>query len=462
MLIRRERPTWALTRRAALRGGLSTLIGLPLLEAMAPSVARAQAQGAPPLARLIVFYAPNGMWMPSWTPSTPSGASGPLPAVLPPILAPLDDVRQHLTVVSGLHNQAVDRGSDPAGPHARGTASFLTGAHITASEDAIENGVSVDQLVAEKLRQQGFRGLASLELGAEGGGARGTCDAGYSCAYQVNISWAGPQSPVAKETNPRAVFDRLFGAGVDTRPAAVREQERRRKKSILDAVKDDAARLNARLGARDRQKIEEHLTGIRELERRLDDDGAARCDTAAFLPEGAPVVDVNAPVDVTAYVQSLLDLMVIACRCDRTRVMTFMIGNGGSPRAYPFLGIEGQHHGISHRPRLSASLEQIDIWEMQQLAHLLRGLASVDDGDGKTALDTSFVYAASELSDGNIHSRDNLPIVVAGRANGVVGPGDRHLVVEPQPVANLLLTAMNSMGLDETSFADSTGPLDLG
>lgn len=452
MLIQTSRPRWGLSRRAALKGGLSTLIGLPFLEAMAPSLARAQAAGAPPLARFIVFYLPNGMLMRSFTPST----VGPLD-VLPPILAPLEALKQDITVVSGLHNIAVDRGDDPPGPHARGTASFLTGATITASETALTNGVSCDQLIADHLRAQGYGGLASVELGCEGGGALGACDAGYSCAYQVNISWSGPQSPVPKETNPHAAFDRLFSA-VDTRPVAEREKERRRKQSILDAVKDDVARVNARVGANDKKKIDEHLTGIRELERRLDSLGAAACAEAGGAPGD---VDVNAPADVTGYVRAMLDLVVVAARCDRSRVMTFMIGNGGSPRDCRFLGIEGQHHGISHRSAREADLEKIDIWEMEQVAYFLGRFKDVDDGDGVSALDSSFVYCASELSDGNRHTRDNLPVVVAGRAGGRVGPGGRHVQVEPRPVADLLLTAMQSMGLPSTSFANSTGPLDL-
>jgi hypothetical protein len=452
MLIQTGRPRWGLTRRSALRGGLSTLIGLPFLEAMAATPARAQTSTEAPR-RFIVFYMPNGMWMPSWTPAT----AGPLGDALPPLLAPLAAVKDEITVVSGLHNRAVDRGDAPPGPHARGTASFLTGARITASEDAIHNGVSADQLVADHLAGAGFRGLPSLELGCEGGGARGTCDAGYSCAYQVNIAWAGAEAPMPKETNPRALFDRLF-SGVDTRPAEVRARERAQKRSVLDAVKDDAARLLARLGARDRVKVEEHLSGIRALERRLDDVDAPVCDAGPAVDD----VDVNAPVDVTAYVRSMLDLMVMAVRCDRSRVMTFMIGNGGSPRAYNFIGVDGQHHGISHRTARSAELEQIDLWEMQQLAYLLERLREVDDGDGSGALDNSFVYAASELSDGNVHSPDDLPVIVAGRAGGLVGAGGRHVVVEPQPVANLLLTALQSTGMTTTRFANSTGPLDLG
>jgi Protein of unknown function (DUF1552) len=430
MLIRTDRPRWGLQRRTMLRG-MGAAIALPWLEAMAPPTAHAQAN-TDPLRRFIAFYLPNGMVMPSFTP-TMTGAL----VELPRLLAPLASVQQHINVITGLYNQAADRDRDIPGPHARGTASFLTGARILASESNIVNGVSVD-----------------LELGCEGGGAAGLCDAGYSCAYQTNISWAGPSTPMPKLTSPRVVFDRIM----DSTAGPTDQVAQRRRRSVLDAVLTDIDRVNGRLGANDRRKIDEHLTGIRELERRIDQPAVV---AACVLGDRPDDVDVNAVADVTAYVRTMIDVMVLACRCDRTRVMTFMMGNGGSPRGYGFLGIDGQHHGISHRPSRVAELELIDFWEMEQFAYLLRGLAAVEDSEGIGALDNSFVYCASELSDGAIHSRDNLPVIVAGRAGGLVGPGGRHLDVGPQPVANALLTAMTSIGMEDVRFADGGVPLDL-
>ncbi len=455
MLIQGSRPRCALSRRAALRGGLSTLIALPFLEAMAPSSARAQA--VDPVKRFLAFYLPNGLWMPSFTPST----TGPLDAAaLPLLLEPLAPIASRVSVVSGLHNVAVDNGSDPAGPHARGTASFLTGASVLASESTLRNGVSVDQRIADAQAAAGFRGLRSLELGCERGGALGTCDAGYSCAYQVNIAWSGAQSPLPKETNPRAVFDRLFTAAEIVGTPEDRARQRRARHSILDVVRGDATRLHARLGHGDRQKLDEHLTGLRELERRIDDDGVLpdSCVTGDVpVDVDIDAAAVDAAFDVTAYVRTMLDLAVASFACDRTRVVTFMLGNGGSPRSYGFLGVDGQHHGISHRPRLFEQLQQINRWEIEQVAYLIDKLANVADGDGVSVLDNSFVYAASELSDGATHDRNNLPIILAGGAAGL--SHGAHQQAGDRPVADLLLTALRSCGVRTPSFADSTGSL---
>jgi hypothetical protein len=450
MLIRTDRPRWGLSRRTLLRSGLTTLIGLPVLEAMAPSIARAQANGQDPLRRFFAFYLPNGMNMASFTPTT-EGALG----VLPSILEPLESVKQHVTIVSGLENRAAFSGADGPGDHARGTGTFLSVQRLLKSDVDIRNGISVDQVIANHVRSRGFTGLSSLELGCEGGGSTGNCDSGYSCAYSVNVAWAGATSPLPKETNPRAVFDRLF-AGVDPSASnAEREKERRYKQSVLDVVKGDAARLSARLGSKDKQKLDEHLTGIRELELQLGSTPVTAC-TPGARPAGPSA-------DITAYVRAMLDLVVASFACDRTRVATFMLGNGGSGRNFSFIGVNGAHHELSHHqgdPAKIAQLTQIDRWEMEQLAYVIGRLAAVDDGDGATALDNSLVYCACEIEDGNSHNHRNLPVVVAGRAGGSITSG-RHVRAAGRSVADLFLTGMQSMGMTSSSFADSAGPLPL-
>ena len=448
MLIRTDRPRWGLSRRTLLRSGLTTLIGLPVLEAMAPSIARAQANGADPLRRFFAFYLPNGMHMPSFTPST----EGPLGA-LPLILQPLDSVKQHLTIVSGLENRAAFSGGDGPGDHARGTGTFLSVARLLKSDVDIRNGISVDQVIAGHQRSRGFTGLSSLELGCEGGGSTGNCDSGYSCAYSVNVAWAGATSPLPKETNPRAVFDRLFAGQDPQGSTAERDKQRRYRQSVLDVVKGDAARLSARLGTKDRQKLDEHLTGIRELERQLEAEPTTTC-TPGDRPSGASG-------DPTAYVRQMLDLVVASFTCDRTRVATFMIGNGGSNRNFSFIGVNGAHHEISHHqsdPAKFRQLEQINRWEMEQLAYFIGRLENVDDGGGTTALDNSMIFCACEIEDGNTHNHRNLPVVVAGRAGGRIDSG-RHVRAAGRSVADLFLTGMQSCGMTSTSFADSSGPL---
>lgn len=450
MLIKTGSPSWALSRRAMLRG-LGTLVALPVLDAMAPSMARAQAQA--PTRRFLSFYVPNGMHMAAFTPSTEGVLAA---ANLPRILQPLAPHLPHVTVVSGLENRAAFAGEDGAGDHARGTGTFLTCTRLLKSDTTIRNATSLDQVLAGHLRGQGYGGLASLETGIEGGGSTGNCDSGYSCAYSVNIAWAGVSQPLPKETNPRAVFDRLF-AGLDPAEASAEAQKRRRRKlSVLDAVRADATRLEQKLGARDKQKLDEYMTGVRELERRTEGEDVVACT----LPERPDGTGANP----TEHVRTMLDVIAAGYACDRVRVATFMLGNGGSGRNYSFIGQNTAHHEASHHqgdPTRHTQLTEIDRWEVEQLAYLTGRLAAIDEGNGKTALDDTLVVFGSEIEDGNSHSHSNLPVVVVGHGGGVA-PGGRHVRhARGTPIANLFSTVLSSFGAP-TTFADSTGTLALG
>ena len=454
MLIRNRTssPTWALSRRTFLRGA-GAAIALPVLDAMAPSMARAQAAGADPVRRFLAFYVPNGMHMAAFTPEG-EGVLG----VLPSILNPLEENREHITVVSGLANAAGFANGDGPGDHARGTGTFLTCARLLKSDTVIRNAISLDQVLGNHVRSRGYTGLSSLETGCQGGGSTGNCDSGYSCAYSVNIAWAGPTSPLPKETNPRAVFDRIFGgdAGESAEARAEQEKRRRRQRSILDVVKGDASRVEAKLGSKDRQKLDEYMTGVRELERRLGDDSV----TACAVPERPS----NQTSDPTPYIQAMIDVVVAGMACDRVRVATFMLGNGGSGRNYSFIGQNTAHHEASHHqgdPNKHAQLAAIDRYEVQQLNHAINRLKAVDEGNGQTALDTSLVVFGSEIEDGNSHSHRDLPIVVAGHGGGVAS-GNRHVrVPRDTPIANLYGTVLQSFGAP-TAFADGTGVVELG
>jgi hypothetical protein len=449
MLIKTGSPSWALSRRAMLRG-LGTLVALPVLDAMAPSMARAQSQA--PTRRFLSFYVPNGMHMAAFTPSTEGALAA---ANLPRILEPLAPHLPHVTVVSGLENRAAFADEDGAGDHARGTGTFLTCTRLLKSDTTIRNATSLDQVLAGHLRGQGYGGLASLETGIEGGGSTGNCDSGYSCAYSVNIAWAGVSQPLPKETNPRAVFDRLF-AGLDPAEASAEAQKRRRRKlSVLDAVRADATRLEQKLGAKDKQKLDEYMTGVRELERRTGGEAVAACT----LPERPGGTGANP----TEHVRTMLDVIAAGYACDRVRVATFMLGNGGSGRNYSFIGQNTAHHEASHHqgdPTRHAQLTEIDRWEVEQLAYLAGRLAAIDEGNGKTALDDTLVVFGSEIEDGNSHSHSNLPVVVVGHGGGVA-PGGRHVRhARGTPIANLFSTVLQSFGAP-TTFADSTGALTL-
>jgi hypothetical protein len=429
--------------RRAFLGGAGAVLALPFLESLGGKAA--QADDTWPL-RLLVYYVPNGIHMPAWTPATTGSGYD-----LPPILAPLSAVKSKLLVLSGLANTPGI--PDEIGDHAAGTGAFLTCRHVKKTEGAdIQNGVSFDQLAAAQLGQD--TRIASLQLGVDGGGSVGDCDSGYSCAYVRNISWASATQPLPKTVNPQVVFDLLF-QGLD--PAATEEEKARRKlykKSVLDYVLADSKSLELKLGSTDRKKLDEYMTGVSELEKRLD-----------VIDMGPACVPIDRPEAVLGYpehAQIMSDLMVLAMQCDVTRVLTFMLGNAGSNRTYDFLGVTGAHHELSHHggdAAKQAALQTIDTWEIAQFAYLLERMDAIEEGDG-TLLDHAAVYFASEIEDGNSHNHRNLPVLLAGSCGGAFSTG-RHVAYDGEPpLANLFLSLLEALGVPQSSFGDNgTGPL---
>jgi hypothetical protein len=435
-----------LSRRAVLRG-LGAAMALPMLDAMRPTMAFAQAAPTQPACRFLGFYVPNGIHMAGWRPARPGADYD-----MPPILAPLTDLRDQLLVLGNLRNEPAR--PDGPGDHAAGTGSFLTAAHCFKTDGAnIKNGISIDQVIANAVG--GEHRFRSLALGSESGSNAGGCDSGYSCAYSRNISWQSETTPAAKDFNARVVFDRLFGRGEGGLTPAQMARKARYRRSVLDVVRQDARALQAKLGRSDRAKLDEYLTGVRELERQLDLGAQAACDPGE-LPGRSE--------DWSGAVRQMSDLMLAAVRCDLTPVITYMLGNGGSGRALPWLGIRDAHHQISHHqgnPANLAKLQTIDIWEVEQLAYLLRGLRDIEEADGRTALDNSVVFFSSEVEDGNSHSHYDMPVLVAGGGAGRLRTG-RHLrTPEPRSVADLFLTLAEVCGAPAERFGDSVGPLDL-
>jgi hypothetical protein len=445
MIIKTQQPSWALSRRTVLRGA-GAAIALPLLDVMMPT--KAHAQAAANVQRFFAFYVPCGIHMASFTPQNLGAGFD-----LPPILQPLAPYQNDITVLSGLRCAAGDGNEDGAGDHARGTGTFLTCTRVLKSDVEIRNAISVDQAIANSTRS--VTEFASLELGVDGGGSSGNCDSGYSCAYVVNIAWAGVNTPLPKETDPRAVFNRLFSGLQNADDIAAVAQRKRRKQSVLDAVRGQATQLQSRVGTRDRQKLDEYLTGLRSVEQRIQADvGGAVCG-APNEPGGSD--------DPTQKAQALLELAVAAFACDKTRVITFMLSNGGSGRSYPFLGVNGGHHELSHHGGSEENFRQLEIidrWEMEQFAFLVDKLRQLDEGGGRNGLDTTAALFGSEIEDGNSHSHRNLPVVVAGRANGVIASG-QHRRFDNEPIANLYAALLGGHGLP-AQFADSTRALPLG
>ncbi len=442
-----SRRNWQLPRRTFL-GGAGVAIGLPFLEAMMPT-RKASAHGPGDPQRLLAFYVPNGIHMAAWTPSTTGPGFAPTP-----ILQPLADagVLEDCLVLSGLRNLP----GRPEGPgdHAGGTSAFLTCTHVTKSETTITNNTSFDQLYADFIG--GETPMPSMQLGMEGGSNVGNCDSGYGCAYSRNISWVG-NTPLSKLTDAQTAFDLLF-SGFD--PGASAEQLARRKAyrlSVLDYALEDANALKAKLGKSDRVKVDQYLDSVRDLETRVEAESTIPTCTldGDFPPNSAGGFEND--------VHLMIDIMVKAFQCDRTRVISFMLGNAGSGRDYGFIGAPGGHHNISHHGGLQSNydmLQIIDTFEVAQLAYLLSELKNSPEGTG-TVLDNTMVFFSSEIEDGNSHAHTNLPVIVAGGGGGTLPRGE-HLVFQDQPIANLFIDMLQKLGVDISTFGDDgTGPLGL-
>jgi len=447
MIRRRE-----ISRRTLLRG-LGTAVALPWLEAMAPAagVAAAGATAGHAPKRMAFLYVPNGAHMAAWTPKE-EGAGFELPFILEPLKTFKDD----LLVLSGLAQSGGEAHGDGGGDHARSLASFLTGVHPLKTDTNIRAGVSVDQVAAQKVGS--FTRFPSLELGIERGAQAGACDTGYSCAYSSNISWRTPSSPMAKEVNPRLVFDRLFtapGAGVSGSQRVRRDFYRR---SILDFVSEDATQLRNRLGTTDRRKVDEYLTAVRELEIRV--AGAGKGEPAADLPANARRPP-GIPQSYTDHVRLMADLMVLAFQGDVTRISTFVFANEGSTRAYPFIGVPEGHHDVSHHagdPKKHEKIKTINRFHVEQFAYLLGKLKAIPEGEG-SLLDNTMIVYGSGIGDGNRHNHNDLPILLAGRGGGTIKTGRHVKYGRNTPLNNLYVSMLHRMGAPTESLGDSTGPL---
>jgi hypothetical protein len=438
-----------ITRRTVLRGA-GALVTLPFLESIAPKMAIAQSMPTRPI-RAAFMFVPNGINMNSWRP-TAAGALGELPATL----APLSQVRDELSVISGLSQMNAFANGDGPGDHARSAATWLTGvqAKKTAGTD-IHVGVSVDQVAAQAIGNR--TKFASLEIGCERGALAGNCDSGYSCAYSSSVSWRSESTPNAKEVNPRVLFERLFGTSDDIANSSANVKRRQYELSILDFVQEDAQELSRRLGNRDQQKIEEYFNSIREIELRLQN---FESQSKTLMLEGIDVPR-GVPQDRGEHIRLMGDMMVLAFQADLTRIATFMFANEGSNRAYQEIGISDGHHDVSHHGNAADKLQkkaEIDLYHSTQLAYIINKMSKIDDGNG-TLLDNSMLLYGGGISDGNRHNHDDLPLLIAGKGGGKI-PVGKHLVFPNKtPLTNLYLNLLDNMGVKMDNLGDSTGKL---
>jgi hypothetical protein len=395
----------------------------------------------------VFVYAPNGKHMPDWTPK----AEGP-DFELPPTLQPLANVRQSVTILSGLAQRTADPGPDGPGDHARAMATFLTGVrpHKTSGSD-VRVGPSIDQVAAMVLGEK--TRLPSLEIGCEGGKPAGTCDNGYSCAYQTNLSWRTATVPMPKEVDPRLVFERLFGDRVGAGADAARAKREWDHRSVLDFVAEDTRHLRDRLDGPDRRKLDEYLTAVREVEARIH-----RAQPVVEIDRNKLVRPTGVPEDYREHARLLAELITLAFQADLTRVATFVLGNDGSNRSYREVGVTEGHHDISHHggdPAKHDKLRAVNRLHVARLGALLERMKAIPEGNG-CLLDQCLVVYGSGISDGDRHNHDDLPILVAGR--GV--HGGRHIRYPAgTPLCNLYLSLLDRVEVKADRFGDSTDRL---
>ena len=447
----------ALPRRTFLRG-IGATFALPLLDAMVPAFSATVKSAAKPVCRIGFIYVPNGVAMNDslnyWTPRG-SGAS----FEFSPILAPLAPYRDRLTIISGLAQKQGESLGDGNGEHTRACATWLAGVHPKKTEGAdIRLTTTADQIAAAQLGKETVlpsMEMISSEIDLVLGGQ---CEAGYSCAYMNTVSWQSPTTPLPVENNPSVVFDRLFGEGGNPDE---RLDRMKRKRSLLDRVNNDLARLQSSLGPGDRQRIAEYLDAVREVERRI--QLAEEQNSNSDLP--VPNRPIGIPAQYDEHLKLLYDLQWLAYQSDLTRVFSLMYGRELNSRNYPEIGISEPHHGLSHhgdRPEQIEKFSRLNTYQVELFGYFLDKLRSTPDGDGNLLDHTILLYGGA-MSNPNVHLHVNLPLIVAGGGAGRL-KGGRHLTFDPannMPMTNLLVSLLDKAGVTIEKLGDSTGKIDL-
>ena len=444
MMIPRQKP---LSRRTVLRGA-GVALGLPWLEAMAPSAlaASAPADTKSPV-RMAVLYMANGVNTSQWTPEGQGRDFG-----LSPTLKPLEDLKDQLLVVDNLWNAAANTGDG----HYTKESSLLTCTTITKTlgVDINIHGPSMDQVAAQRVGAE--TPLPSLELGIEPESTGVDANVGYTRVYGCHIAWSGPKTPLARETNPRSVYARLFRAASPAGDSAKQDT------LLLDRVLEQSKRMRAQLGAGDQARVDEYLEIVRSLETRMERAGDPKRTWKPLVSFDKSREPVENPATHQEHVRLMMDMIALAFQSDTTRISTFMFGNAVSGVNFRFLeGVTDSHHEISHHSNDPEKLRQyavINRWHVEQYGYLLRKLRDMKEGE-RTVLDNSMILLASALSDGNKHDPHRLPLVLAGRGGGRLASGQHLVYTADSPVANLYVSMLDAFGTPVERFADSTGPL---
>jgi hypothetical protein len=410
---------------------------------MVPAMTSTARTAAAPTRRFGAVFVPMGERPSHWTPAT-TGAN----FEFSPILKPIESFRDQIVVVSNIDRPL-------AGTHAVSTGTWLTGSapKRTEAEDFVA-GTSLDQIIAGKI--SGDTVFPSIEIGTEDfTGYVGACDVGYSCAYMNTISWKTPTTPMPMETNPRVIFERMFG-----RPGSTEERVRRmqQNRSILDSVKGDVSSLERGLGARDKVRLDQYLEHVREIEQRIQ-----RAEKQATSEITLPVAPVGIPDSWEEHATVMFDIMALAFEADITRVFSFMLNREASQLVFPDLGFNEPWHHVSHHGNESYKLEllvKLNTWQISLFGKFLERLRETPDGDG-TLLDHAAIVWGSGMSDSNSHSPLDVPFLMAGSGAGSFTGNRHHAAPKGTQLANVMLTIAQKYGAEIDRFGVSTGAFEL-
>ena len=454
-------PTLAAMDRRHFLKGLGACIALPAFTSLGAS--RLGAAGLPagpglattatgaPLRTAFVFF-PNGAIPASFW---PDAGTTPSDFKLNPTLAPLEPLRRHVQILGGLDQANANAGADGGGDHARGTGVFLTGVRLNKSATDVRAGISIDQAMANQIGH--LTRFSSLELTCDLNRKSSGCDSNYSCAYQFNVSWKSATTPMTPENNPRQVFERLFGQGGPGERSQQVQARLLARRSVLDFVLEDAKRTQRRLSGSDREKLDQYLTGVRDVEARIQ-----RAEQFGASPDPDMATPVGIPQSHAEYVDLMYDMMLLAFKTDSTRIATMMLGHDGDNRSFSHMGIPEGHHDLTHHqnnPERIEKVARIDRWYGERFAAFLQRLEATPDVDGKSLLHNTRILYGSGNADGNRHSHDNLPLVLAGGGGGLLTPG-RYVQHGGKPLTNLFLSLADQAGVKNLDrFGDSTGHL---
>ena len=449
-----------LSRRTVLRG-MGVSMTLPLLDAMVPArtLWAQTAQSSPTrLAAIEMVHGSAGATKVGlaknlWSPAE-AGSNFDL---TPTSLLPLESLREHVTIISNtdVRNAEAFTAPETGGDHFRSSATFLTQEHPKQTEGSdIHVGTSMDQLYAQRFGQE--TPIPSMQLCIENVDQSGGCAYGYACVYTDTISWAAPTEPLPMVRDPRVAFDQLFGAGGT---AEERASRRRTDSSILDWITDEVARLKQNLGPTDRNRLNDYLDDVREIERRIQ---RIELQNTSGEPRELPEAPIGVPDSFREHVEVMFDLQALAFMSDLTRVFSFKMGRDASGRTYPESGTTRGFHPASHHGEREARVLEfatINTYHVSLIPYFLNKLKNTPDGDG-TLLDRMMIIYGSPMGNSNVHNHKRCPLFLAGHANGQI-KGNLHIITEDRtPMANVMLTLLHKLGLDDLqSFGDSTSPL---